>query len=508
MTDGAVLNLEAVQRARTYVEPSNWPEPDFSVLSSRREVPPFPLELLPDGWADWVAKAADSTSAPPDYVALPLLVSAAGLIGNARCVQLRRGWSEPCILWGAMIGAPSAGKTPGARAVLDPVKRIEAGLDEQHKEALADYERAAEVAKATRGAWESEVKEAVGAGRQAPPMPAEANEPERPPFPSILLNDSTQEAIQRVQAHEPRGVLVHRDELAGWAAKLEAASGTGGERQFYIEGFNAGSYRVDRAKFRGQPLRISRLSISMLGGVQPDRLSDLIGGKDDGLASRFLYCWPVPVEGVWDAPEVSSEWAEQALTRLHRAALPRDDTGRAVPSVVPLAPDAGAAFGEWWRAARREAESAGGLLAGQLGKMLGVAGRLALVWEFLHWSQSGSAPEPEAVSARAVNSAIALVEDYFRAHALAAFGDAARPQDERDAATVARAILKRKPRLVNKRELRREWSLEGLSDSKRLRLALEQLEQGGWLRAPEIAETAPGRKAGDFLVNPAVLESG
>lgn len=508
MTSDAVVSLEAMQkRAVGYVEPANWPEPDFSVLTPRREVPRFPLDLLPDDWANWVANAADSTSAPPDYVALPLLTSAAALIGNSRCVKLRAGWSEPCILWGAMIGAPSAGKTPGSRAVLAQVKRIEAGLAEDHKEALADWERASEVAKAARASWESEVKEAQGAGRQAPPIPAEATAPDRPPFPSIVLNDATQEAIQRIQASEPRGVLVHRDELAGWAAKLDASSGTGGERAFYIEAYNAGPYRADRVKLGGTPISIDRLSVSMLGGVQPDRLADLIGGKDDGLASRFLYCWPRPVEGIWEAPELESEWAEAALARLHRLNMPRDETGAPFPSVVPLCREAGAAYGEWWKSAKRESESAGGLMAGHLGKMLGVAGRLALVWEFLHWSQRDGAAEPETVSEKAALSAIALVDEYFRPHAQAAFGDAARPREERDAAAIARAILKREARLVNKREMRREWGLEGLSDSKCLSLALEQLEQAGWLREPELANAPPGRRAGDFLVNPMVLET-
>jgi hypothetical protein len=51
------------------------------------------------------------------------------------------------------------------------------------------------------------------------------------------------------------------------------------------------SYVVDRMK-NAEPLRIRNLSIGVLGGLQPDKLSGLIDGPDDGLAARFLWTWP------------------------------------------------------------------------------------------------------------------------------------------------------------------------------------------------------------------------
>lgn len=58
-----------------------------------------------------------------------------------------------------------------------------------------------------------------------------------------------------------------------------------------IEMYGDRSYIVDRVK-NPEALHIRHLSVGVLGGVQPDKLSGITGGPDDGLASRFLWSWP------------------------------------------------------------------------------------------------------------------------------------------------------------------------------------------------------------------------
>ena len=45
----------------------------------------------------------------------PLLTSVAGLCGQGVSARITEAWSEPVILWQALVGGPSSGKTP-ARA--------------------------------------------------------------------------------------------------------------------------------------------------------------------------------------------------------------------------------------------------------------------------------------------------------------------------------------------------------------------------------------------------------
>lgn len=90
-----------------------WGEFDVSFLeNTRAPVPGFPLDILPHFWRGWVVDTARSAGAPPDYVALALISTAAGLRGAGARVHVASGWSEPLVLWQALIGAPSSGKSP------------------------------------------------------------------------------------------------------------------------------------------------------------------------------------------------------------------------------------------------------------------------------------------------------------------------------------------------------------------------------------------------------------
>src|SRR5438477_9206547 len=92
-----------------------WPAPDLSAARQNRRAPPrLPVEVFGPMWSEWIAIAAEGGSCPPDYVAGPLLATAAMLMGNARWVSPWQGWSEPPVLWFGVVGDPSAGKSPGA----------------------------------------------------------------------------------------------------------------------------------------------------------------------------------------------------------------------------------------------------------------------------------------------------------------------------------------------------------------------------------------------------------
>ncbi len=79
---------------------------------------PFPTELLPAGLAAYVRAEAEATVVDESMVALPLLVAMAAAIGGSRQAGVKRGWVEPCMLWGALVAPASSGKTPAAQNIL------------------------------------------------------------------------------------------------------------------------------------------------------------------------------------------------------------------------------------------------------------------------------------------------------------------------------------------------------------------------------------------------------
>ena len=103
---------------------------------------------------------------------------------------------------------------------------------------------------------------------------------------------------------------------------------------------------------------------------------------------------------------------------------------------------------------------------------------------------------PTAISEAATLAAIGFLEGYAMPMAKRAFGDAAWPQAERDAAALGKWLLAQRPlpALVNARALRQRLRCTPAS-AERYDAALAELEAAGWVRPQPIARRRQGRAA-------------
>jgi hypothetical protein len=152
---------------------------------------------------------------------------------------------------------------------------------------------------------------------------------------------------------------------------------------------------------------------------------------------------------------------------------------------------------------------AAGLMCSALGKARGHALRLALVLELLWWcGEDGLAPPPERIGERAFAAAGLLVNDYFVPVAERVYGDAATATLDRDAATLARWIMREHPAEVHVRQLQREIRLPGLRTADAIRAAADRLVEADWLRPPPPAVGfGTGRARGACAINPRLWET-
>lgn len=273
---------------------ARWPPLDTSIAT--RDLLPAPVlplaEVFSSAWAAWIARAAETKGAPAGYVATALLSVAGSLIGNARWSQPWEEWAEPPVIFAGLVGLPSTNKSPALDALVQPVMEIEAGHNEDLQERRRDHTRDAVAAQVRREGWEKAVKAAVGKGEPPPKMPTDAAEPDPVQRRRIASTDPTVAKAERLSAANPRGLILQRDELAGWIAGLDRYSG-GGDRQFWLQAYGGRPWTPDRVKDGDQEIAVPHLTWGIVGGIQPDRLASLLlAGDDDGLAARFIYCWP------------------------------------------------------------------------------------------------------------------------------------------------------------------------------------------------------------------------
>jgi len=482
-----------------------WPEPDMRLVEDdRAPAPVLEDDALPAGWGGWIAAEAAARGCPRDYVAAGLIAAASAWLGNARHVAATTTWSEPPHMWLALIGAPSTGKTPGLRPMIEASRHIEREAELGWQAACAEHATLAEGARAIEEQWRAAVRKATKDSEPLPDRPPGVDALPEPPRPRVLAMDATTEELQHLLAEQPRGLLYLRDELSGWLGNHDRYGGHGADRAFYLEAWNGGPYVADRVKYRGRPVRIARTALAILGGMQPDRLREALAGPDDGLAARLAYVWPDPVPILPLAREADAAARARrdrlmaAARRLCGLAMDGDPGGEPAPRLVRPAEDALALYDELRRDAMQRARSSRGLAAGWHGKTPGRALRLALVYELLTWS-GGDGAEPRTISADAVAQAGGY-SDYLAAMLDCVIAGLAIGRAEADAAVIARHIRAERSPALNERTLYQQPGWSWLREADRRAAALRVLGNAGWIRAA--AQASGGRPRGDWEVSP------
>ena len=484
---------------------SIWTAPDMSILNlGRRAAVPMPKDIFGAAW-DTVLEVAEVTSTEPDYAGLAYLACCASLIGGKRRIRphATSNWTEPPILWCVALGDPSSRKSSPLEMMTRPLWAIQQDAQEDHKEALRSWNAEVERSKAEKIIWQEGIKKASKAGGQTPSMPVLAVEPDRPAERRTIIADVTPEAAAMVLSGNPQGVLAYNDELAGWLESFDRYT-TGG-RPFWLSAYGGRPYNVTR-KGAGS-IHCDFLGISVLGSLQPDRLAPLLTDANDGLIPRLLWAWPAKMQPTIPKRPADLSHLETVYRRLESLAWGTDGEGKAVAQVIPLAPDAAAAFHAWDVANAGSIGEDCSLYGTFVGKASGTALRLALVSELSGWAFAGGA-EPDAVSLRSLAAAIDWTEAFAKPTAQRVFGDAAVPVEDRNAALLAKHIVAHRMEVVNMRQMRQHphrAELKALQKDGAMEAAFAALQLADWLRAaPNREGDTTGQPRKDFRVNPAV----
>jgi hypothetical protein len=486
-----------------------WPGLDASLLQDGRSaVPEFPVALLPRPWRDWVVDTARSAGAPSDYVAQAVLGAVAGVCGAGVAVQVTPSWSEPLVLWQALLGGPSSGKSPALAAVrrlLDPIEDALRGDDgKRHGRHVAR----AEQVRQRMERWREECLHAAETGAVPPPMPPDADADQAFVPARIVVDTPSVAALADAVSANPRGVMLWRDAPSAWLAELgRSARGRhdgGSARACWLEAWHAGDVPSDR-RSPNAPSRRARFAVSILGALHPDRLAAQLSASEDGLAARLLYSWPYPppycpLKERRPAPD------GEAFEMLRRIA----GTAGTPHAPLVLRFDDGAleSFDGFLAGLHAEIRDAEGLEAGWLGKGAGTVARLAAVLALLAWSGAAAIDGPPGdIGREQVDAAVALWAGYFKPHARAVFNHAAPATDgERRARRVVRWLAGGGRREVSRKEIR----CEALGDTVTALEAdqvIARLSKAGILRLHVVASSpGGGRPTRRWRVNPALRE--
>ena len=271
----------------------------------------------------------------------------------------------------------------------------------------------------------------------------------------------------------PRGLLVVRDELAGWLSFDRYSASKGGEAPKWLEMFGGRALVVDR-KTSGT-VYVPQAAVSIVGGIQPGILARYVGQehRDNGLLARLLLTMPPRRPKAWSDADIAP-----IFEALHDLEPVCNADGEPRPAIVKLTAEGKRAWIKFYNKHNAEAADLNGDLAAAWSKLEGYAARFALVHHLIRYVSSGDVGEgSRGIDAVSIAAGVKLsrwfAHEAKRVYAMLAEDDEARQRRQ------SVELIERKGGSVTVRAWQRTRSHANAADAE---AELAELVEAGWGR--------------------------
>ncbi len=446
-----------------------------------KPVPSFPLDAFPDKIKEYLSAISAQYSQVSDYAVTAFITSIGGLIGRSIHLRMRQvdSWYETTNCWSALIGPPSAKKSPIVRRIFAIFKRLDLRAAEQFQKAEKEYKVRKQFAIAEGDDFD-----------EPPPIRRR-----------YITDDSTTPKLRELLAGNPRGIIFRNDELKGKLERFDKM-GNEGDRSFLMSCWSGlEDYSEDRM-CRPSQLNIP-LALTWIGCIPPGPLHHYLreamskGGGADGFMQRFQFvCYPDHNAQFVLAKEGVPAELEEKIQSLFDQLESQENRD------LCFSGEAQASFDTWLVENENNARSGKHppYWESHLGKQAKVVAVCVIILhrinEILESTQSNE------VDLETLNSAF-VIQKYYLEHAKRCYESVSG-----GAVSDAEIILDllQKKRISNRFKAQDIYhqGLGGLSDSNRVRAALDLLKDFNWLANEKIK--TQGRSHEYWILHPRAFE--
>lgn len=355
---------------------SEWNDPEPLVEAS---IPaqPYPLEALPALLREAVTEVQSFIQSPVSLVAqsaiATLSLAAQGLVDVTRAHHL----SGPTGLYMLAVAQSGERKTAGDKYFIKPIEEYEAEAAEAAKPELKAHAAAMQSWNAKKEGTLAAIRQASKEGKDCSKLERalediEAEQPEDPRVPQLLLSDITPEAKAWHLAKKWPTAGIFSNE-AGIVLGGHAMGKDSLMRNLAFDNtlWDGGSVNIGRKTSESFTVRGARLTTSLM--IQPTTLVDAMAKagplmRDSGFLARFLLSCPETTIGNRPFIEPPAHWP--ALESYHHTVkgllnipLPLNEQGILEPRMMSLSPQARTVWVRFYNGVEA-AQRAGGQLAG------------------------------------------------------------------------------------------------------------------------------------------------
>ena len=453
---------------------------------------PFPVEVLPEAVGNFVREGARAIGCDPSYIALPTLACLARAIGNRRVIKLKPTWTEPAIIWAAIIGKSGCHKSPALSIATKYLGSKQAEAVETHKLAVAKFDQEQSLFERDYSAWKR------SKSTEPPPWP-----PAEPHLERFIVSDITVEALAVRLFNQFDGVLVMRDELAGFLDSIgEYKGGKSGDTAHWLSAWQGAPMTIDRKGGEQKTMHIARGAVNLIGGVQPAVLQRAIGAEHlhDGLCARLLLAMPQPKPVRWSEQTISPR-TELALANIFDGLLALEPAGDAdgnpAPFPLPLTAEARKLWVEYYNRHRVEIADADDDLAAAFSKLEAYSARFALIFQLV--SAASAKAGGDAVDEISIAGGIAL-SDWFGNEARRVYTLFVETDEQRHIREISDWVAKQGGRATARDLQRKVWRFRNEPDE--ADMALDDLVKAGLGKWHHVGhDGGRGRQTREFRLN-------
>lgn len=483
-----ITNAREPAKTEHQPEDNGWPDPQ--PLAAKVEPEPYPLDALPLPIRAAVEEVVSFVKAPVPMVASSALAALSLAIqahADAKRLEKLHG---PVGLFILVIADSGERKSTCDGFFTKTISDYEEAQAEAAKPALKDHRAAIEAWEAKRGGVKEKIRQLAKeqkstAGMESALRDLEHDKPEPPRIPRLLYADATPEALAYGLAKQwPSGGVVSAE-----AGIVFGSHGMGKDSVMRNLGllnqlWDGKSLTIDRRSTESFTVRGARLTVALQ--VQEPTLREFFTrsgalARGTGFLARFLVAWPESTQGMRqidpDAPDGPATWPHLAAFHRRIAAIldqpvPIDEDGALTPPMLPLTPEAKAAWVEYHNTIESELSSGGELydVRDVASKSADNAARLAALFQMFEGAGG-------AIGLAAFESA-SLIAAWHLHESRRFFGELALPAELADAARLDGWLIehcrRERTHLVSTREAQR---LGPIRDKEKLTAALRELEE-------------------------------
>ena len=476
------------------------------------ELPPFPVDALPDRVRPYVEAVAETTQTPVDMAGTAALAVMASCIQGKYLVQAKADWMEPTNLYALMVAEPSERKSAVTSLMVKPVNLYEMEYNKQHAAALEKNRMQKRILEKRQRSIEDKVAKGKAEESELDDIVAEISRFKELAPMQLYVDDITPEKLISVLAeHDGIASVISAeggifDQLAGGMYSKAV------NIDVFLKGHAGDSIRIDRIGRNSES--VESPALTLLFAVQPNVLSGLMQNntfRGRGLTARFLYTMPATHVGNRKyRTEPIPKDAEQQYFSLIGNLLDEDSNPTAkCPEIITLSDEADKMLEAFamelepkLRTEYIDFSDWAGKLCGAIVRISGILCRAEKngCYAFLQ------EPNPPVVDGETMQRAIALGR-YYTEHARAAYLLMGADPVVKQCKYVLKAILNAGLAELTKRDIMR--LCRGFKRAEELQPVLDRLCEYGYLAAkPNEQKSGSGRPASQsYLVNPAVFAS-